>query len=223
MKHIRSACLAALIGLSALAPLCGATDTNVETKTAESEMKRTPPRFSFKFPGGKLEDFAKFLASEAATQNGLFNLVVKADGFSQDIPAFEVRNLDGMALHGVLRNLLGRHGWNVQPLGDLGDSNVGVVVVSRERFPEIPETEPHSVADLLKPKGRYELEDLVSAIQLLWKDRSSDPLPVPKLAFHEKTAILLINGQERDRQSAWAVLQKMRESQKTLQVATDKP
>lgn len=221
MKPIHSACLAALIGLSALAPIGHADEPDVASPSIQSHATATPV-FSFKFPGGSIDDFVKFLASAEASRNGFFNLVIQADGHKQPVPAFEVRGATGYALASAIAHLFNsERGWRVDMTGDI-DAN-GILVIRRHRPPQTSETRPQSIADLIKPMGLFEFDDVVSALQLAWQQDTGETGPEPTLKFHEKSAILLINAQESDHTLAARVLGNMRESQSVMKMAPAKP
>jgi hypothetical protein len=221
MKPIHSACLAALIVLSALAPIAHADESGGASPAAQSKANATPV-FSFKFPGGSIDDFVKFMASAEASRNGFFNLVIQADGHTQPVPAFEVRGANGYALAGAVAQLFSsERGWSVDVTGDINAN--GILVIRRSRPPQASETRPQSIAHLIKPMGLFEFDDVVSALQLAWQQDTGGPGPAPTLKFHEKSAILLINARDRDHNLAVMVLQNMLESQSVMKMAPAKP
>jgi hypothetical protein len=217
MKHLRSACFSLLLGLSALAPTAHAEASAVASEATQEST------FSFKFPGGSIDDFAKFLASPEASRNGFFNLIVHAEGHAQHIPAFEVRGVNRYGLANAISMLFHeQHGWRADPAGDI-NSPSSILVIRRHEVTRLPQTRPESIADLLKPKGVFEFDDVVSALQLAWTQDVGEPGPEPTLKFHEKSAILLINSRQHDYELASAVLVNMRSSQKAIQATAAKP
>jgi hypothetical protein len=130
--------------------------------------------------------------------------------------------VNGYALAGAITMLFSsERGWAADISGDMHTR--GILVIRRQPAFRNPETEPHSIATLLKPQGLFELDDVVSALQLAWQQDSADAGSAPTLKFHERSAILIINGENRHRVLAHLVLDKMRISQEEMRAKSARP
>ncbi|MBC8012015.1 MAG: hypothetical protein H7067_18170 [Burkholderiales bacterium] len=209
---LRVALLAAFLPLSAFAQKAPVPPAEKPEAQAPA---RPAERFSLKFPGGTLADFATFLGTDAVAKQGVFNLLVQPEAATLPLPAFEVRNADAPTLAAALSRLLAHHpeayleeATNYLGHGTSGASAnltsaswiyvAGIYRLKPEAAAEAaPVTHPFVVAELIKPTGPFEIVDIIGAIRAAWEldpTKAATTTTSLNLKYHEASRLLLAAG-----------------------------
>jgi hypothetical protein len=190
-------------------PLTGLAQGTESASRIQATAERSPgdgPGLSFKFPGGTLGDLAALLMTEAVSQPGAINLIVRDDARALPLPPFELRDVDAPAFVRAIQLVLGsipgfflelaEQGSDLDSTGKPSGSSAPWVFVAGVHPTNRQEStfKAFPVLQLLVPHGPYTIDTVVSAIREAWELDPRQKATEPRIKFHEPSGVLLVVG-----------------------------